>query len=125
MDFLHKDNGHIMENIVYNELVYRGYNVEIGVIETFSKNKENKTVRSIYETDFVATKGGKVYYIQCSYNLYDEKKIEQESKSLSLIKDSFKKIIITRQVSKGQYDRNGVMILGVVDFLLELDSLDK
>lgn len=123
VDFLHKDSGHVMENIIYNELIYRGFNVEVGMIEAFTKNKDGVTIRNKYETDFVATKGGKVYYIQCAYNLYDEEKILQESKSLLLIKDSFKKIIITRQSKSRQYNEHGVLILGVIDFLLNEDCL--
>lgn len=125
LDFLHHDYGHMMENIIYNELKYRGFSVEIGVVEVYSKNKENKTIRITYETDFVASKGNNKYYIQSAYSLYDEEKIEQEKKSLKNINDSFKKIIITRESLPIRRDENGIVIMGIIDFLLNDDSLDK
>ena len=115
----------MMENIIYNELKYRGFSVEIGVVEVYSKNKENKTIRITYETDFVASKGNNKYYIQSAYSLYDEEKIEQEKKSLKNINDSFKKIIITRESLPIRRDENGIVIMGIIDFLLNDDSLDK
>lgn len=125
LDFLHHDYGHVMENIIYNELKYRGYTVEVGVVEVYSKNKEGKTIRQSYETDFVASKGNNKYYIQSAYSLFDDQKYEQERKSLINIKDSFKKIIITRESLPIRRDEKGIVIMGIIDFLLDENSLDK
>lgn len=125
LDFLHQDKDHIMGNIIYNELINRGYSVEIGILETFSKDKNNKTIRVNYETDFVAKIGSKVYYIQAAYDIANEEKYEQEAKSLTLINDSFKKIIVTRKSGPITHDINGITTIGVIDFLLDENSLDK
>ena len=117
LDFLHSDKGYVMENIVYNELIYRGYNVEVGSVDKYSKSKDNKTVRNVYEIDFVAYKDGKYKYIQCAYDINDEEKYIQETKSLSLIKDSFEKILITRNSQNIRYDDKGIKLIGIVDFL--------
>lgn len=125
LDFLHHDYGKVMENIIYNELKYRGYTVEVGVVEIFSKNKEGITIRNNLETDFVASKGNNKYYIQSAYSIYDEQKYEQERKSLINIKDSFKKIIITRESLPIRRDEKGIVIMGIIEFLLDENSLDK
>ncbi len=124
LDFMHQDKGHIMENIIYNELIHRGYDVEVGVLETYSKNKDNKTIRINYETDFIAKKGSRIYYIQSAYDILNNDKYEQECKSLKLINDSFKKIIVTRNDIPISHDINGITIMGIVDFLLEENSMD-
>ncbi|HBD06185.1 MAG TPA: hypothetical protein DCY93_02100 [Firmicutes bacterium] len=124
LDFMHRDKGHLMENIIYNELIYRGYDVEIGVIEAYSKNN-NKTIRVNYEADFIARMGSRVYYIQAAYDMPNEEKYEQESKPLNLINDSFKKIIVTRQSAPITHDINGITIIGIIDFLLDQSSMDK
>lgn len=124
LDFMHNDKGYIMENIIYNELIYRGFNVEIGVIESFTKDIDKKTIRKIYETDFVAKKGSKVYYIQSCYDISNEDKYEEEEKSLNLIDDSFKKIIITSKNLPVTHDIHGITIIGIIEFLLNENSLD-
>lgn len=90
LNFLHKDLGHVMENIIYNELIYRGYSVGIGIIESFSK-ENNKTIRNTYETDFVVKKGSKFYYIQSAYNINNEEQYDREIRPLVLINDSLQK----------------------------------
>ena len=125
LDFLHHDYGHVMENVIFNELKYRGYTIEIGVVEVYTKNKEGKTIRQNYETDFVVSKGNNKYYIQSAYSIYDEQKYEQERKSLIHIKDSFKKIIITRESLPIRRDEKGIVIMNIIDFLLDENSLDK
>lgn len=125
LDFLLHDYGYVMENIIYNELKYRGYTVEVGVVEVYSKNKEGKTIRQTFETDFVASKGNNKYYIQSAYSIYDEQKYEQERKSLINIRDSFKKIIITRESLPIRRDEKGIVIMGIIEFLLDESSLDK
>lgn len=124
LNFLHMDKGHVMENIIYNELIYRGYSVEVGVLNFYTK-ESNKTKRNIYETDFVVRKGSKIYYIQSAYDIPSEEKYLQESKSLSLINDSFKKIIVVRQSGPLRHDEKGITTIGIIDFLLNENSLDE
>jgi len=125
VDFLHGDEGHVLENIIYNELKYRGFSIQVGVVKTFPKNAQGTTERKTLETDFVAVKGSAVYYIQSTFSLYDEKKIEQEKKSLLSIRDSFKKIIVFRQPTPIRKDEHGITLMSIVDFLLDENSLDR
>ena len=113
---------HIMENIIYNELVIRGYSVDVGVITTRERNKEGKQISIPREIDFIATKGGKKVYIQSAYAMLSEEKKESELKPLSLTGDSFPKIVVRYDIGKRFYDDNGVMNIGVIDFLLD-DSI--
>lgn len=124
VDFMHKDDGHVMENIVYNELIHRGFHVQVGVVEVFENDKTGKTLRKTLETDFVARKADRTYYIQSSFEMGTAEKVEQERKSLINIDDSFKKIIITRYGSVRKRDEDGVLYLGIIDFLLNIDSID-
>lgn len=114
-----------MENIIYNELLSRRLNIDIGVVEVFNKDKNGKTIRNNYEVDFVVNKGPKRYYIQSSYHMNNEDKITQEKKSLRNINDSFKKIIIVRDNIKTRIDNDGVITMGLFHFLLNKDSLDE
>ena len=115
---------HIMENIIYNELRFRGYSVDVGVIE--SREIENgKDVRKYYEVDFVATMGSKKYYIQSAYDIPSEEKWDQETKSLRKVNDSFKKIIVVRNPVVNRNSEEGFMIIGLLDFLLDENSLEK
>lgn len=123
LHFLSRDFGHIMENIIYNELVYRGYSVEIGVINAFKK-ENGTTKRENYETDFLVRKGSLTYYIQSCYSLNDEQTYERETRPFRLIDDSFKKIIVTRLGGPIRHDEHGITQMGIVDFLLREDSLD-
>ena len=124
LDFLQSDFGHVMENIIYNELVYRGYSVNVGVVVINSKNENNVSIRTQLEVDFVATKGSKKYYIQSAYKLYDESKVEQERRSLINIDDSFKKIIVVRDPIKVMHDEYGITTIGIVEFLSNVNSMD-
>jgi predicted AAA+ superfamily ATPase len=124
LDFLQSDFGHVMENIIYNELVYRGYSVNVGVVVINSKNENNISTRTQLEVDFVATKGSKKYYIQSAYKLYDESKVEQERRSLINIDDSFKKIIVVRDPIKVMHDEYGITSIGIVEFLSNVNSMD-
>lgn len=124
LNFRQIDDGHIMENIIYNELVARRYNVDIGIVDVFEK-VDGKTVRKNYEVDFVVNKGVKKYYIQSVYQLTDGFKIDQEKKSLSNIDDSFKKIIIVKDNIKTRVDNNGIVTMGLYYFLLNKNSLDE
>ena len=114
-----------MENIIYNELIRRGYSVQIGVVEVFSKDSNNKTIRSYLETDFVVSLGSKCYYIQSAYRMDTLEKEEQERKSLVHIQDSFKKIIVTREGGPIRRDEYGITYIGIEQFLLDENSLEK
>ena len=113
LNFRQVEQTHLMENVSYNELRRCGYSVDVGMIEVRSA-----TQRKQLEVDFVANKGDKRYYIQSAFALPDEQKLEQELASLKKINDSFKKIIITRDDIAPYHDDNGVLIIGLMDFLL-------
>lgn len=114
----------LMENIVYNELVMRGYNVDVGVVEMYELNSKGKSVLKKTEVDFVCNQADKRYYIQVAYTIDSEDKIKQEQKSLLHIDDAFKKIIITKDSIKPHYNNYGVYIIGLYDFLLNNDILN-
>ena len=114
----------LMENIVYNELVMRGYNVDVGVVELYEQNAKGKSVLKKTEVDFVCNQSDKRYYIQVAYALDSGEKIAQEQKSLLHITDAFKKIIIVKDSMKPHYNQYGVYIIGLYDFLLNMNSLD-
>ena len=122
LSYRQQEPTHIMENIIFNELVMRGFNVDVGSIEQYEKNKEGKTVRKQLEVDFVANRGNDRYYIQSAYQLSDDEKWEQERKSLKGIDDSFRKIIIMKDEIKPWKDENGFLIIGLKDFLLDQTS---
>ena len=113
-----------MENIVYNELLIRGYNVDVGMMDAYEKNKEGKRVRKQLEVDFVVNQGSQRYYIQVAYDLSSEQKQEQEFHSLRNIPDSFKKIIIVNGSKKPWRNDEGFVIMGMKYFLLNPDSLE-
>jgi len=113
-----------MENIIYNELRYRGYQVDVGMVEIRTKDANGKEVRIQQEIDFIATLGSKKYYIQSAYAIPDREKYEQETSSLDNTMDSFKKIIIVEKTMKPRYDEKGYVMMGVKEFLLDKNSLD-
>ncbi len=125
LNFRQIDKGHIMENIIYNELLRRGYNVDVGIVEVNETNKNGVRNKPQYEVDFVCNLGSKKIYIQVSYEMNSLDKEIQERKSLINIKDSFKKIIIVGDISKPRMDDNGIITMGIYYFLLNEDSLDK
>ena len=114
---------HIMENIIYNELRYRGYQVDVGSVESRVSDANGKEMRVQCEIDFIATMGSKKYYIQSAYAIPDLQKYEQETASFKRIKDSFKKIIIVEKSMKPRYDENGYLSMGIKEFLLDQNSL--
>ena len=124
LDFRQTEENHLMENIIYNELLFRGYNVDIGIVENFERNEKKEVVRKQFEVDFVANSGDRRCYIQSAFSMFDEQKREQEKKSLKNIPDSFKKIIIVRENTVSGYDENGFFIMGLKDFLTNPASLD-
>ncbi len=111
----------LMENIVYNELVKRGYNVDVGVVKLYELNNKRKSVLKKTEVDFVCNLSDKRYYIQVAYTIDSEEKTLQEQKSLLHISDGFKKIIIVKDSIKSHYNNYGVYIIGLYDFLLQDD----
>lgn len=124
LNFRQQEPTHIMENIVYNELLIRGYNVDVGVVEVFDKNKENKKIRRQLEVDFVVNQGSQRYYIQVAYDMSSEEKQYQEFRSLRNIPDSFKKIVIVNGTKKPWRNDEGFVIMGMKYFLLHEDSLE-
>lgn len=123
LEFRQIETTHIMENIIYNELRYRGFNVDVGVVE--SRERENgKELRKYYEIDFVATLGSKKYYIQSAYDIPNQDKWIQETKSFDKITDSFKKIIIVRNPIVPRQSEKGYLIISLFDFLLNQNSLE-
>ncbi|MBQ9037540.1 MAG: ATP-binding protein, partial [Erysipelotrichaceae bacterium] len=125
INFRQIEINHIMENIVYNELRNRGYNVDVGVVPTYTTGSTGKSERRDLEVDFVARKIDKTVYIQSALTLESGNKKEQESKSLISIRDGFKKVIITGDNVIPHYDENGFYILSIEDFLLDKNSLNK
>lgn len=123
LDFRQIEEPHLMENIIYNELRYRGYNVDVGVVDT-RESVDGLTERRQLEIDFVANSGNKRYYIQSAYDIPDEDKMRQETKSFDKIGDSFKKIIIVGKSTKPRLNEKGYLIVGVKEFLLNPNSLD-
>ena len=114
---------HIMENIIYNELRYRGFNVDVGVVES-REEESGKQIRKYYEIDFVATLGSKKYYIQSAYDIPNEDKRNQETRSFDRVPDSFKKIIVVRNPIVSRYSDKGYLIISLFDFLLNKNSLE-
>ena len=104
LNFRQQEPTHIMENIVYNELLIRGYNVDVGIVEVYAKNDEGKTTRKQFEVDFVVNQGSQRYYIQVAYDMTSEEKQKQEFNSFRNIPDSFKKIVVMVLYSKKVYE---------------------
>lgn len=123
LEFRQIEETHLMENIVYNELRARGFVVDVGMVETKEKNKSGNFEKKRLEVDFIANKGSLKYYIQSAYSLPSDSKIRQEKSSLLNINDSFKKIIIVKDVIKPNRDDNGIVSMSLYDFLLDENSL--
>ena len=123
LNFRQFEEPHIMENIIYNELVIRGYNVDVGVVE-YNYYEDNKKKQKKLEVDFVCNQGSKRIYIQSALSLPTTEKEEQEQQSLGKINDSFKKIIIVKD-GPTHYNENGIFILNLFEFLMDQDSINK
>ena len=124
LNFRQQEENHIMENIIYNELLVRGFNVDVGVVEHSEKNEEGKAVRKRMEVDFVCNLGSRRYYIQSAFAIPDRDKMEQEQNSLVRIDDSFKKIIVVKDRIKLWRNEKGIVVMDIIDFLLNPNSLD-
>ncbi len=115
--FRQQEMTHIMENIIYNELIIRSFSVDVGVVFSNEKNQSGSYSKVPREIDFVASKGGKKIYIQSAFSLPDDSKTEQELRPFSLTGDSFPKIIVRKDIRKKWYDETGVLNVGIVEFL--------
>ena len=124
LGFRQIEETHIMENIVYNELRSRGYSVDVGVVEKRGLNQEGKTERVYLEIDFIANLGSKRYYIQSAFSMSTEEKQMQEKASLVNVNDSFKKIILVKDIINVMRDENGITTMSIYDFLLKENSLE-
>jgi hypothetical protein len=124
LDFRQTEPTHIMENIIYNELLCRGYNVDVGVVEIYTTNKAGNSVIKQLEVDFVANKGYNRYYIQSAYAFYDESKKQQELASLINIPDAFERIIVVGDGGLPYRDDNGYKIISLMDFLLSDTAIE-
>ena len=113
-----------MENIIYNELLTRGFNVDVGVVEHSERDENKKMIRKRLEVDFVCNRGSQRYYIQSAFAIPDNDKMQQEQKSLVHIGDSFKKIIVVKDRIKLWRNDEGIVIMGIMDFLLNPNSLE-
>ncbi|KGF14697.1 ATPase AAA [Peptostreptococcus sp. MV1] len=122
LNFRQYEETHIIENIVYNELLIRGYNVDVGVVDYFVNDENSKSIRKSAEVDFVCNAAPNRIYIQVAYDLPTEEKMKQERTSLEKINDDFKKIIIVKN-SPTYYTDDGILILNLFEFLLDKDSL--
>ena len=124
LNFRQPDYSHVMENIIYNELRVRGYNVDVGVVPVVVRNKDRKQIRKQYEIDFVCNLGSKRYYIQSAWRMESENKIEQEENSLRNVGDSFKKIIVLGEPTPIYRNEAGITTMSIYDFLLNENSLE-
>lgn len=123
INFRQPEETHIMENVIYLELKRRGYNVDVGVIETVERQKNNFLYKQL-EVDFIANKGNNKIYIQSAFAIPNDEKKKQEERALLKINDSFKKVIIVKDYIKRTRDENGIITMSVFDFLLDTNSLD-
>ena len=124
LNFRQIEETHSMENIIFNELKMRGFNVDVGVVVQYDTDEKGNSIRKQLEIDFVCNKGSKRYYIQSAYAIPDQAKMEQEQRSLMLTGDFFKRIIITKDTPAPHYNESGVLIMNVYDFLLNDNSLE-
>ena len=124
LDFRQQEENHIMENVIYNELRVRGFQVDVGVVEYRGTDEDGRRVRKQYEVDFVANQGSQRYYIQSAFAMPTGAKERQESQSLLNINDSFKKIIIVKDYISPKRNEDGIVTIGLIDFLLRPDLLN-
>ncbi len=124
LGFRQQEENHIMENVIYNELLHRGFSVDVGVVPVQESDALGKQVRKQLEVDFVANKGSQRYYIQSAFEISSKEKMQQETYSFRNISDSFKKIIIQRQAVIPWHNEQGILNIGLFDFLLNPGSID-
>lgn len=119
INFRQFEQTHIMENLLYNELRMRGFHVDVGVVNIAQKNSDGKVIRRQLEVDFVCNAGSNRYYIQAAYSIPDAEKREQEIRPFRKINDSFRKIVVTKDIVPSHYDEHGIYIMNIYDFLLD------
>lgn len=124
INFRQDEKTHLMENVIFNELQVRGFNVDVGVVPVVTRDKSGKQTRSQLEIDFVCNQGSKRYYIQSAFRMEDEEKKQQEQVPLNKVNDSFKKIIITGQESIVHHNDSGITTMSIYDFLLNPNALE-
>ena len=124
INFRQVEYSHLLENVIYNELIARGFSVDVGVVVKQERNDMGERNRHYYEVDFVCNLGSKRYYIQSAYRMLNEEKVRQEENSLRHIDDSFKKIIILGEYTPVLHSESGITIIGIYDFLLKDNSLE-
>ncbi len=125
LNFRQQEENHIMESIIYNELIARGFDVDVGVVQYNTKDKNEKKIRTQLEIDFVANKGNRRYYIQSALSVDDERKRIQETNSLNRVEDSFKKIVVVKDGIIPWYDEKGIFYIGIEEFLLDEKAIDS
>ncbi len=123
LNFRQQEETHIMENVIYNELLIRGYQVDVGIVEIFEKDENGKYARKQIEVDFVANKGEERCYIQSAFSLPSPEKAQQEERPLRNIPDSFKKFVITKDNILTRVDESGLITMGIKEFVMNKDSL--
>lgn len=124
LNFRQYEQTHIMENIIYNELIIRGFNVDVGIVEKYTCDENGKKSIVRLEVDFVCNKGSQRYYIQSAFSIPDNEKMEQEQSSLNRIDDSFKKIIVVQDNVLPWHNEKGYLFINILDFLLNDNSLE-
>lgn len=124
LNFRQQEETHIMENIIYNELLIRGFNVDVGIVEHVETDSDGKRRQKKYEIDFVCNRGNQRYYIQSAFSMPDQEKTEQEQRSLIYTNDFFKKIIVVKDNIVPWHNELGILIIGLKDFLLKNNSLE-
>lgn len=124
LNFRQFEQTHLMENVIYNELRRRGYNVDVGIVPVSEKDEEGKLIRKQLEVDFICNMGSARYYIQSAYSVSDEGKKDQEVRPFRKIKDSFKKILVVGNMTPAHYDENGIQIINIYDFLLDPHAME-
>ncbi len=124
LGFRQQEENHIMENIIFNELKFREFDIDVGVVEYNSKNDAGKSIRTNLEIDFVANKGSQRYYIQSALTVSEEEKRLQEINSLKRVDDSYKKIVVVKDDIVPWHDEYGILYIGIEEFLLEQNSLE-
>ena len=124
LNFRQQEETHIMENIIYNELLIRGFNVDVGIVEHVEADSDGKRRAKKYEIDFVCNRGNQRYYIQSAFSMPDQEKTEQEQRSLIYTNDFFKKIIVVKDNIVPWHNELGILIIGLKDFLLKNNSLE-
>ena len=121
LDFMYPDEGQILETIVYNELIYQGYSVNVGTFDAVEKDENGKSVRKKYEVDFMATKGNEVLYLQITDNITNAETKAREIRPFLLLNDQIKKVIVINRPTKAMKEEHGFTVVGITDFLLGLE----